>query len=180
MTKTAGRILAEAAQIPLDTSFDVFLSHSYKDATAIADDVLLGIKAIIERYRYTVYVDWVIDPHLSRNNVTSRAAEILRERMKHSRSLLFVTSTNSSDSKWMPWELGYVDGAKGTAAILPLAAQQNGGDAFEGQEYLGIYPYVAAGSLTGTLEEKMWVHEDPKTYVLFDSWLQGHKPRTHP
>ncbi len=39
----------------------------------------------------------------------------------------------------MPWELGYFDGLKrGRVGIFPIVA--NAGDAFQGQEYLGLYP----------------------------------------
>ena len=38
--------------------FDVFLSHSFKDAT-----VILGIKRILEKQNLTVYVDWIDDPN---------------------------------------------------------------------------------------------------------------------
>ena len=61
--------------------------------------------------------------------------------MRHSQSLVYATSAASSQSKWMPWELGYFDGFRpGFVAILPLV--QSTGDDFSGQEYLGLYPYI--------------------------------------
>lgn len=61
--------------------------------------------------------------------------------MRHSRPLIFATSNTSSASKWTPWELGYFDGFKpGHVAILPLV--KTAGSGFEGQEYLGLYPYI--------------------------------------
>ena len=61
--------------------------------------------------------------------------------MRRSQSLIYATSTASSHSKWMPWELGYFDGFRpGFVAILPLV--QSTGDDFAGQEYLGLYPYI--------------------------------------
>ncbi|WP_169775037.1 hypothetical protein [Pseudomonas sp. CES] len=68
-------------------------------------------------------------------------AAILRERMKSSRSMMYIATGNSSGSKWMPWELGFFDGHKpGRVAILPL--QDSESQSFEGQEYLGLYPVV--------------------------------------
>jgi hypothetical protein len=41
----------------------------------------------------------------------------------------------------MPWELGYFDGFRpGHVAIFPLV--KTPGSGFEGQEYLGLYPYI--------------------------------------
>jgi hypothetical protein len=61
--------------------------------------------------------------------------------MRNSQSLIFATSSASSQSKWMPWELGYFDGFKpGYVAILPLVPSTYSD--FKGQEYLGLYPYV--------------------------------------
>jgi hypothetical protein len=55
----------------------------------------------------SVYVDSVVDPQLDREKVTVDTAELLRGRMNRSRFLLYTTSTASTQSRWMPWELGY-------------------------------------------------------------------------
>jgi MTH538 TIR-like domain (DUF1863). len=174
LTKTAGRILGESGRgIPLATTFDIFLSHSYADATSITDEVLLGVKSLLENLKYSVYVDWVVDNQLSRENVTSETANLLRQRMNNSRSLFFLTSANASKSKWMPWELGYMDGKKGTSAVLPILSQPTAGDSYKGQEYLGVYPYVVGG------QSYLWIHHSADTYVTFENWLTGTKPYKH-
>ncbi|MDB5390815.1 MAG: toll/interleukin receptor protein [Planctomycetaceae bacterium] len=179
-TKTASEILQEdTVKYPLTFQFDIFLSHSYSDVQ-ISRDRLLGLKAILEDLNYTVYVDWLIDTTLDRERVTDSTAMVLRTRMSHSRSLLFATSANSQNSKWMPWELGFKDGQSavggslGTVAILPLATY-SGSHGFEGQEYLGVYPYIDKSNNKGGIP-KLWVHEDEETYVQFDDWLSGKKP----
>src|SRR5690349_6151740 len=91
---------ASAAASP-DTHFDIFLSHCIKDARAIE-----GVRQILLQAGLTVYVDWIEDPELSRDRVTTATAARLRERMDHSRAMIFATSQSSPDSKWMPWELG--------------------------------------------------------------------------
>jgi hypothetical protein len=141
LVQRRGRQLAEAelrkaAAADLSTRFDVFLSHSFSDAELIA-----GVKLALEAEGLRVYVDWIDDRQLDRSHVTVRTADVLRTRMRHSRSLIFATSNTSSASKWMPWELGYFDGFQpGHVGILPLV--KTPGSDFEGQEYLGLYPYI--------------------------------------
>jgi hypothetical protein len=67
--------------------------------------------------------------------------------MRQSKSLIYLSSDNSSSSKWMPWELGYFDGFKPDAvAIMPVL--DNPTDTFRGQEYLGLYPIVQKNTYT--------------------------------
>lgn len=137
--RSAKRSLGEStADLRPGETFDVFLSHSFRDAEAIA-----GLKEILEEEAgLTVYVDWVEDGgDLDRAKVTATTASWLRARMRASASLFYVTSEASPASRWMPWELGYFDGFRdGRVAVLPLVAQSS--DAFTGQEYLGLYPTV--------------------------------------
>ena len=127
--------------------FDVFLSHSYDDREYIP-----ALKDKIENdFGYKVYVDWMEDTQLDRSRVSKETAEHLRKRMKQCQYLFFVTSSSSSNSKWMPWELGYFDGLKsGNAAIMPLLDNENG--SFNGQEYLGLYPVVEKASTNKDLK----------------------------
>jgi hypothetical protein len=133
--------VTKSLSTPTDTDFDIFLSHSYEDAELIA-----GVQSLIEAEGLTVYVDWVVDRQLDRSSVTAATAKLLRTRMKHCRFLLYVSSKSSSDSKWMPWELGYFDGKRSSNRIGILPIVVNAGDRFRGQEYLGIYPvYESVG-----------------------------------
>lgn len=102
---SASTILAENMQTSEMTKvYDIFLSHNSTD-----NEILAGLTLILQDLGYTVYVDWN-DPVLDKDIVTPKTAAILRERMKQSRSFIYVFSENSLDSKWMPWELGYFDG----------------------------------------------------------------------
>ncbi len=121
--------------------FDVFLSHSIRDA-----ELVLGVANILEKMGQKVYIDWVVDKQLSRDSVTKETAETLRNRMKQSSKLLYLATDNASSSKWMPWELGYFDGLKsGKVAILPLVDSVD--SSFQGQEYLGLYPALGKDDL---------------------------------
>ena len=127
--------------IDIDSSkeYDIFLSHSYGDREMIPQ-----LKQILEDIGYKVYVDWIDDKLLSRENVTKETAKVLQTRMNQSKSLFFATSENSPSSKWMPWELGYFDALKNKrVAVLPIQKENNGfNNNFIGQEYLGLYYYV--------------------------------------
>lgn len=143
--------------------FDIFLSHSYLD-----QDVILGLKGYLEEKGFSVYIDWIDDNQLERDSVNEDTAEILRKRMQQCETLLFATSSNSSTSKWMPWECGYFDGINGKIAILPIAnADEN---SFEGQEYLGLYPYI------DVIGSTIWVNSTKSGYCDIKEWLNGKSP----
>lgn len=119
-----------------NNEFDIFLSHSYDDKKYI-----YKLYKILTSYNLSVYVDWIVDPELNRSNVNKKTAQLIRNRMKQSKCLLYATSKNASDSKWMPWELGYFDGySTGKVAIIPIV--DNECNSFVGQEYLSLYPYI--------------------------------------
>lgn len=135
--KSATAVLNESVRAAkADAQYDIFLSHSLRDAEVIA-----GVKVYLEQQGLAVYVDWIEDQQLDRAHVTPATADVLRVRMRQSRSLLFATSDSSPSSKWMPWELGYFDGLRqGRVAVLPLVERE--GQTFVGQEYLGLYPVI--------------------------------------
>jgi hypothetical protein len=137
MSKSASQILTEDSRLFSSTDrYDVFLSHSYKDA-----DVIYGIKSIIGSLGLKVYVDWIDDSGLDHDTVTTRTAQVLRQRMQTCSCLIYVHSPNATHSVWMPWELGYFDGFKPSHVwILPLVSEYD--SEFKGQEYLGLYPPI--------------------------------------
>jgi len=168
--KSAATILTEKTQASAATGeFDIFLSHSMSD-----QKLILGIWLSLEDMGYKVYVDWIHDRQLSRESVTKETARVLRQRMISSDSLLYATTANSSNSKWMPWELGFKDGHSQKAAILPVAQQQS--QTYAGQEYLGIYPYITRDPAQGDPKQRLWVRTSATCYVLFDLWLTGSEP----
>lgn len=149
--------------------YDIFLSHSSEDAKLVA-----GLKLELEDLGHSVYVDWIEDPNLDRKNVTKETALLLQKRMKQCKSLIYAFSENASNSKWMPWELGYFDGIKGTVAVLPISKSSK--SSFAGSEYLGIYYYIQIAEISGTNQNALWVYEAYSKYINFKSWLIGAKP----
>jgi hypothetical protein len=155
-------------------TFDVFLSHSYSDK-----ELILGIKTCLENFGYSVYVDWIEDYSMDRAHVTKENVIWLKERMKTSRCLLYATSSNSSSSKWMPWELGYMDGIKDKVAILPISQTHQA--SYNGNEYLGIYPYVDMETAQSSNQYFLWVTDQTNRdkYAKFGDWLNGSKLILH-
>jgi hypothetical protein len=167
--KSAGTVLNEQMQRQAAVAqHDIFLSHAYDDR-----ELVLGVVLMIEDLGYSVYVDWRDDHSLDRKNVTKQTAEKIRARMKGSRCLFFSTTEHSTESKWMPWELGYKDGHNTRVAILPVSRQAT--QAFNGQQYLAVYPYVSHDPDT-TGKPRLWIHLSLTCYINFDSWLDGHEP----
>lgn len=132
--------------------FDIFLSHSFRDA-----ELILGVKAILEPAGQTVYVDWISDPQLDRSKVVVGTAHRLRQRLGQCKGLVYASTEATTHSKWMPWELGYFDGLRGSenVAIMPLVPQP--GVHPTGQEYLGLYRWVQEFPLKVTGEKRPFV-----------------------
>lgn len=163
--RTAKAILKEEAMAAkTKSSFDIFLSHSTSDA-----EIILGVKGVLEDYGKTVYVDWLEDPQLDRSNVTPATAEVIRLRMRQCKSLIYVHTANSRSSKWMPWELGYFDGFNGAVAILPVTHSQQ--SSYEGQEYVGIYPYLDEAPAEGKTLNEMWVNNGRSAARRWTNWI---------
>lgn len=133
-------------------AFDIFLSHSFQDS-----ELILGVKEILESSGQTVYVDWINDPMLDRSKVVVNTARTLRQRMGQCKGLVYASTMAATHSKWMPWELGYFDGLRGSehVAIMPLVEHPGAHPA--GQEYLGLYPLVQEFSLKTSGERRPFV-----------------------
>ena len=149
-------------------TYDLFISHSYKDK-----DLINALYYIFESCGYTVFIDWKNDELKDRDSVTKEVANKLKQYMKNCRGLLYVATNNSTDSKWCPWELGFVDGLKDRVAILPIL--NNDVNEYRGQEYLGIYPYVVYAKTQKTNKDQFCVHDsdNSKNYSVLKDWLEN-------
>ncbi len=162
---TALESLTETASA--GASFDVFLSHSSNEP----EDILLGIKGFLEDAGLSVYVDRYTDPQLDPDEVTRETAETLRNRLRASRSLLYVYSRHSQLSRWMPWELGFMDGADRRIGVAPVV--QTARSTFEGEQYLGLYPYVDRATIDGTSDSTLWINRSSREYAEYAGWVRG-------
>ncbi|MBQ3844830.1 MAG: toll/interleukin-1 receptor domain-containing protein [Bacteroidales bacterium] len=147
--------------------YDIFLSHSSKD-----EELIAGLKLLLNDMGYSVYVDWN-DEQLDPNHVTPETAAVLRERMKQCKSLIYAFSENASNSKWMPWELGYFDALKQSrVAVLPISKIAK--YSYKGSEFVGLYYVVQIAKGEGVNKEAIWVHNG-KDYVNYKFWLEEYK-----
>jgi len=167
-TRSANRILLESAVASTGQSFDIFLSHSFNDA-----ELVLGLKNKLNEYGHSVYVDWIEDTQLDRSKVNRETAAVLRERMKCCRSLFYAVTSNSSSSKWMPWECGFFDAHGGKVAICPITNTAE--SSYAGQEYLGLYPYTVEEYDNGN-RKRIYVEYSPTEYNTLEAWLKGESP----
>lgn len=117
-------------QASVQASWDVFLSFRSTDL-----ELVKGIRRVLKEAGVSSYVDMLDDPRLDRANVTPATAEVLRGRILACKSLFYVATEASSQSKWMPWELGFADAAGRFPCILFVSRAP-----IRGQEYLGLYP----------------------------------------
>ena len=121
------------------------------------------------KVKLSIYVDWIDDPQLNRAHVTPETAAKLRDAMRRSTCLLYAASVNASASKWMPWEVGFSDALHSRVAVLPLADENALVQAYHGQEFMGIYPYVDDKSLGELL-----LNSQQETRVVpFQRWLNS-------
>jgi hypothetical protein len=157
--------------------FDVFLSHAYRDKA-----VVIGTYLKLKDLGFTVYVDWIHDAQLDRSSVGSATADLLRKRMRQSKSLLYLATSSADQSKWMPWECGYYDAfdrtppSDGHVAILPVLEETQA--TFQGAEYLGLYCWadVATSSYPGSRALEIHRPKSIRPTVRFDTWIGGTWP----
>jgi hypothetical protein len=147
--------------------YDIFLSHSFADRNAIRK-LTYYLK---DEYGLSVFVDWLAMPKLNRNMVDKNTATAIRDAIDRSHTLIYAYSLNSEKSHWMQWELGYADASLGKVAVMPLADSPKKTQAYTGQEYLGIYPYIAEGVSTRGIQT-LWVNDldNRKTNASFKHW----------
>ena len=93
--------------------------------------------------------------------------------MKHSKCLSYLTTENITKSKWCPWEIGYFDGLKQSkCCILPVMEY---GCEFNGQEYLGLYPYLEYASFAGVDAacEFYICNQNRTEFIKLRDWIKG-------
>ncbi len=145
-----------------------FLSHSSKD-----DDLIVGTTIILENHGAKVYTD-KIDPQMP-PYTSHETAKLLKSRIHQTHRFVLLTSPNSKDSRWVPWELGVADSSKGMQkiAIFPSADDAEDLD-WTSWEYLGLYQRILWGKLEGA-DKPGWlvVNRHENTTTKLGEWLRG-------
>ena len=158
----------ESGHTDINRNYDIFLSHSYLDKVHV-----LALVKLFNIHQFSVYVDWLEDNQLNREDVNVHTANLLRNRMKHSKCLSYLTTENITKSKWCPWEIGYFDGLKQSkCCILPVMEY---GCEFNGQEYLGLYPYLEYASFAGVDAAcDFYICNQNRTeFIKLRDWIKG-------
>lgn len=134
-------ILKSAASA--ETAKDTFLSHSSKDA-----EYLPGVIKLLKNHGAAVYCD--LDDERLSGNPSPETAELIKNQIKQSSRLVLFVTTNSKNSKWVPWELGIGDSylKADNVALLP-ASQSSYEQSWAKQEFLGLYRHIVYGKLQG-------------------------------
>ena len=84
-------------------SYDIFISHSSLD-----EKIIRNIIHEFNKVKILCYCDWTCDnDFLKRTMVSDYTKEVLKYRMIHSKSLIYVCSNNSRKSEWVKWEIEY-------------------------------------------------------------------------
>ena len=137
-----------------------FLSYSHHDRKWAH-----GLSLYLEMVESDLYID-LRDDSLPRE-VGRKTARTLRRRISDRDKFILLATDRTSDSAWVPWELGLADGLKGhdNVVIFPLSSVTS----FEGQEYFDDYSRVETSGM-GLL-----VVVDPQhgSRQEFSHWLHG-------
>lgn len=119
-----------------ERKYDVFVSHSSRDEEFIRK-VLLFLR--YSKGGIEGYVDWQ-DPDMEHETNGQTAAD-LKDRIKDSKKVIYVVTSESLKSVWCSWEIGYADCDKGVEDVAILAVKPNNGR-WKKHEYLQQYPWI--------------------------------------
>lgn len=163
---TYSSLMIESATIK-DYSPYTFVSYSSKDR-----DKLPYVLKTLKDHGANPYVDKGDDRLPNPPSVDT--AKILKDTIKKSKRMVVFVTTNSKNSKWIPWELGLGDGAKSNYEIAIFPSVENMYEVrwFE-QEYLGLYKRIVYGKLEGYKNEVWMVYDfQENTAVELSKWLK--------
>lgn len=134
----------------------IFLSHSHKDKDLVEQVALF----LMDQGVY-VYVDW---KDSSMPEITSATtANNIKSRIRTCDSFIVLASNNAIDSKWVPWELGFADAAKGINNVYIFPVADNNG-VWRGSEYFDLYQKVEIGLKAGSSTLEGMVREPINAY----------------
>jgi hypothetical protein len=142
----------------------VFLSYRRKDSQYVRPivNILKGLGA-------KIYIDYLDETLPDKPN--SETAAILRNRIRNSDKFILMATPNSSESKWIPWELGLGDGFIDYAhvAVLPIT---NDKYSWSEQEYYSIYGHIRkANSKDGSMNDYAIIYPDQSAEWLIN-WIR--------
>lgn len=134
-------------------SKDTFLSHSSKDA-----EYLPGVIKLLNSHGASVYCD--LDDERMPDSPSPETAALIKNQIKRSSRLVVFVTTNSKDSKWVPWELGIGDASLSPNDVALLPVSHNSYEqSWAKQEYLGLYRHIVYGTMEGETKPIWMVYD---------------------
>src|SRR5690606_6648164 len=90
-----------------------------------------------------VYIDWQDSemPETPNKETASR----IKKKIERVNWFIFLATSNSTTSRWCPWEIGFADAAKGADKILIVPTEEDSGQWY-GNEYLQLYKSIREGT----------------------------------
>jgi len=147
---------------------NIFLSHSSKD-----NEFIPYIVQILKSHGGNPYVD--IGDNKLPTPPSAGTAKILKSNIQAAKRFVLFLTTNSKDSKWVPWELGLSDGAKRNEdiAIFP-STEMAYNTIWMNQEYLGLYRKIVLGRFKDCTEDVWMVWDETKNMAdELSRWICG-------
>lgn len=87
--------------------------------------------------KYVCYVDWIADrQQLNRQLTSKETAEVIVNRIKQSKTFVYVLTQECIASKWSPWELGYAYAIGKPTSIYQIQEVE------DSPEYLNLHPIM--------------------------------------
>lgn len=121
-----------------DSRITIFISHKHSDL-----EELKGIIGFLEKnYNVKCYID-SRDPSMPETTSGVTASKI-KERIKSCKKFILLATEDAIESKWCNWELGFGDANKFKEhiALFPIKKVGTSENAYKGNEYMQIYPYI--------------------------------------
>ena len=143
LSKTANSRFSSASSAKLAGVRTAFLCHSHKDHL-LAEKLI----AYLAEKGINLYVDW--KDHEMPAQPNRQTAERIQKKIEELDLFLYLATSNSSASKWCPWEIGCGDKAKGKDKLLVIPTKE--GQSVSGQEYLALYRSIQIDSLSRLVE----------------------------
>lgn len=163
----ASRQLFESASSKHSYKPYTFVSYSSKDS-----EYLPYVLEVLTNHGAIPYVDKG-DDRLP-NPPSVKTAKVLKDTIKKSKRMVVFVTTNSKDSKWVPWELGLGDGSKTNNDIALFPSAENSYETtWLEQEYLGLYNRIIFGKLEGGYDKDVWMvyNYQKNTATELSKWL---------
>jgi len=155
------------SQQRINNNNSVFVSYSSKDS-----ETLPAVLKVISGHGGTPYVDKA-DKRLP-DKSSKETADILKKTIIASKKLVVFVTSNTKNSKWVPWELGIGDGAKKEydIALFPSTENMTETKWYE-QEYFGLYRRILWGKLEGQ-KDSVWMVYNlyTKTAIELSRWIK--------